>query len=407
MIAVSHDYHHTIIIYRMDPENGKGMYKPLTSTSQQIRLLWLEPRLNDSIRCTLKIFELAECPPFKALSYTWGPPYPVQSIQIDGQPFNVRRNLWEFLNISEEYESWLWVDAICIDQTSTRERNHQVQFIHQIFRTADEVLIWLGQEADDSMRAINYLHFWYPFYQKRGPAIMTKMSREVNSKCTAVQRESVLQARAIEALLRRPYWSRVWIVQDILHGRQITIVCGASRVQWEIFSRFVEWHSRETFNMGVYKLRSSLHSPNLQLQIIGPVQAIINYKGSRMPSLRDRRITTILKEFEYSQSTDVRDKVFSLLSLFEEKSRVPVDYDISSNRLLFDTLRKAAETECWSVSLQDHIQFALSLQRGLKVSEYQKSTIMLFVVNEVKRQKELALSNGFSAYKSSTQLERR
>lgn len=152
---------------------------------------------------------------------------------------------------------------------------------------------------------------------------------------------------------------------------------------------------------------SSLRIPDLQLQIIGPVQAIIKYKGARMPSIRERRTTTVLKVFEYSQSTDVRDNFFALLSLFEEKCRVPVDYDISPRRLFSDALRKVAETECWFLTIQDHIQFALSLQRWLKVFEYQKSTIILFVANEAKRQKELALSSRFSAYKSVAQSERK
>jgi hypothetical protein len=165
------------------------------------------------------IFELRRCPPFKALSYTWGSPYPVHSIQIDGKPFSVRQNLWEFLVTTEEYQTWLWIDAICIDQTSNRERNHQVQFMDQIFRSANEVLIWLGPEADDSRLAIDYLHFWNPFYQNRHPKKIAEDSKELATRKKAVRREFVVQTQAIEALLRRPYWSRVWVVQEILHAR--------------------------------------------------------------------------------------------------------------------------------------------------------------------------------------------
>jgi hypothetical protein len=129
------------------------------------------------------------------------------------------------------------------------------------------------------------------------------------------------------------------------------------------------------------------------------VQAIIKNKGIGAPSLQQRRMTTTLSDFEYSQSTDVRDKVFALLSLLQENFRIPVDYDIPPQRLFFDTLRKAAENECWFVTVHDHVQFALSLQRGLKVSQYQKNVVMAFVVNEHKRQRELALSNRFSAFK--------
>ncbi|RII19119.1 HET domain containing protein [Alternaria sp. MG1] len=35
---------------------------------------------------------------YLALSYTWGPPDVGKSILIDGKPFEVRDNLWDFLN---------------------------------------------------------------------------------------------------------------------------------------------------------------------------------------------------------------------------------------------------------------------------------------------------------------------
>ena len=43
----------------------------------------------------------------------------------------------------------LWVDAICINQEDQTEKGHQVSQMRDIYKGADEVLIWLGPSNDD------------------------------------------------------------------------------------------------------------------------------------------------------------------------------------------------------------------------------------------------------------------
>lgn len=42
----------------------------------------------------------------------------------------------------------LWIDGICIDQTSTAERSAQVALIRDIYKQAVEVVVWFGEEDD-------------------------------------------------------------------------------------------------------------------------------------------------------------------------------------------------------------------------------------------------------------------
>ena len=43
----------------------------------------------------------------------------------------------------------LWIDAICIDQSSTTERNAQVAFMATVYSAAKHNLIYLGEDDDD------------------------------------------------------------------------------------------------------------------------------------------------------------------------------------------------------------------------------------------------------------------
>jgi hypothetical protein len=51
----------------------------------------------------------------------------------------------------------LWIDSICIDQSSTEERNHQVALMGDVYSMASEVIIWLGEKTPYSDFAMSFL----------------------------------------------------------------------------------------------------------------------------------------------------------------------------------------------------------------------------------------------------------
>jgi hypothetical protein len=91
---------------------------------------------NNRIRCVFGCFSIDSAPPYIAVSYTWGSCTDTQEIIIEGQPYPVRKNLWEFLDrIWYGTSDWFWIDALCIDQTNLSERNHQVNLMSRIYQT--------------------------------------------------------------------------------------------------------------------------------------------------------------------------------------------------------------------------------------------------------------------------------
>jgi hypothetical protein len=101
---------------------------------------------------------------YTALSYTWGDAPADCIIELNGQPFHVRRNLWDFLDRARkaDFVWYLWIDALCIDQSTVRERNHQVALMGKMYSQAREVLVWLGQVPVGVEQALNKsLSEWY------------------------------------------------------------------------------------------------------------------------------------------------------------------------------------------------------------------------------------------------------
>ena len=112
------------------------------------------------IRIALRAFDLSSIPPFQALSYTWGDPRcphldadretdyleTKHVIECGGQRFLVRRNLLDALKMlsthSDIISPFVWIDAICIDQSNLQERSSQVQMMASIYGAAKRVVGW-------------------------------------------------------------------------------------------------------------------------------------------------------------------------------------------------------------------------------------------------------------------------
>jgi len=130
------------------------VHSPLPDPETHIRLL--EVQQGDSeqhVVCAMSVWPLESAPPYSAISYTWGDPALTTSITIDGRTMVVRQNgeyaLQQTFAI-EKKKKYVWVDAVCIDQTNVEERGHQVAIMGQLYRRAAQVFACVGLHADDS-----------------------------------------------------------------------------------------------------------------------------------------------------------------------------------------------------------------------------------------------------------------
>ncbi len=109
---------------------------PLDHNRKEFRLLQLQPgEPDDLVRCKFSCRYLDESLCYTALSYTWGKSKADRKILINNSPFYVRDNLWQFLLQARRRStfSFIWIDAVCIDQNSVFERNHQVGLMKEIY----------------------------------------------------------------------------------------------------------------------------------------------------------------------------------------------------------------------------------------------------------------------------------
>jgi hypothetical protein len=150
-------------------------------------------------------------------------------IVLNGRSFRVRSSLWTFLHIARQQsltDTWLWIDAVCIDQSCIPERNHQVGFMDKIYKEAEGVIGWLGPAAD------------------RSDWVLGALQSATRGKVNGTGRSNVLskvflEQNSITALIFRPYWRQIWIVQELMLNLRVLFFCGKRQVSWREMDHLV------------------------------------------------------------------------------------------------------------------------------------------------------------------------
>jgi hypothetical protein len=92
----------------------------------------------------------------------------------------------------------------------------------RIYSNALKVILWLGKEADNSNLAMDSV-------ANKGSAALRPKGGGFRKMWTRDE------GRALLALCERGCWGRIWIIQEILHARRITVLCGKRNFEWHCF----------------------------------------------------------------------------------------------------------------------------------------------------------------------------
>ena len=287
-------------------------YAPLKHDSD-IRLLYLLPGSDNApLSCSLRIVSLSALPVYEAISYTWGEP--IFSASIDcfskGQlPIteNLSKALFH-LRLGDRIRV-LWVDAICINQQDLAERSHQVTLLRDTFESAENVIIWLGEDTGDAKEAFDILRTIDHF---------SLSDKDIRSFLM------LKGHKVLEKLLERSWFRRIWVIQELICAMKATITCGSHAMEWE---RFLDVAARikSTRYYGPFG-DESVHN------------ALYSLGGMRRErQLRQQREKTHLETMLYSYrcclASDPRDKVFALVGIANEQNAVAYTPDYTKDVL--------------------------------------------------------------------------
>jgi hypothetical protein len=296
-----------------------------------IRLLYVEPNEQDqTLQCTLVQSTLETSSPYHALSYVWGNATDREQIVCNGQPVEITKNLHSVLY---EYRRRarsmpIWVDALCINQSNNEERACQVRMMQTIYKQAEEVIIWLGDAHANDELAIDGLKGMYvPWANYMGlPLFKVPDLAAYDMWLALTMREQTVVAMG--AFLQRSWFSRMWIVQEVLSAASITVWCGCLTLDPDMVLTGAA-AVRKMHNMGT---RLQLTTDNQS----GPSRLNLTCAGN-LETLRqltqqgiDFGMWELLLLTRNFQSTEPRDKIFALVGLAHDIDETFVDYSLDA-----------------------------------------------------------------------------
>lgn len=291
---------HDILEVSLDFPDQIYLYKPLSDVEDAIRLVRIKAESDDGlIRGTL-IGGIVGEDAFVALSHVWGTELPTCRVLIDDQDFWIRPNLYDFLLHAQTHmiDIDLWIDAICVNQHNVHEKNNQVSMMGKIFRNADKVVAWLRSPVPSSLRHGS---------PQRGE-VVKQLIYHHNLPADGQGLEYILLP-SLRRLLSHVYWSRAWIVQEILLANDVELHWEGAMVTWNSSKAFLS--KRDLENYTGLPVRGLLGSVFSSFPILGLLTFEPFEPSETLPLL------SIVNNFSRQECDEVRDHIFAYLGLSE------------------------------------------------------------------------------------------
>ncbi|KAI1770775.1 HET-domain-containing protein [Hypoxylon cercidicola] len=282
-------------------------YRPLDSDNGEIRLLELfpAPEYSSPIECALHPVKLSEKPSFEALLYTWGGKGAGQSITLDGVDLPVFENLEAVLRrLRRPTKSCtLWIDAICINQDDLEERASQVKLMRDVYEGAIGVTIWLGEPSRGAELEL---------YGKTG-GLGTETALWFSPSTDRLR--NGLEKDEIRELMCRPWWSRVWIIEEAVVSRKLKILCGSWEIEWDTLDAETK---EENISVKQVALIKVMH-PELLSFADSTLDDINTMRRKRVDAKTGNNIYELLYNLRRLACTDPRDRIFAFLGLLSSE----------------------------------------------------------------------------------------
>ncbi|USP74767.1 hypothetical protein yc1106_02041 [Curvularia clavata] len=304
---------------------------PNRNVTAYSRLLELWPGEGaDPFLCTLQNVDI-EHPhvPFEALSYVWGKEKSDNVLLCADNQGNILGQLELTKNLEQalrglrhpQQRRILWIDAICIRQDDNAERSRQVSYMRSVYNNASRVIVWLG-EKDATVRNA------FEFAQK---LVMTAAVLEANIpqgsqspqqvQAARLQRQALVinamkahpeDSRALDALLTKEYFERVWCIQEVAAAKDCVAKCEDLEIDFGILLAVVPF---VFVNRGLTPNASGLSLWQAMGMVKGEDHDETNPltpTGSLGPMLR------VLMSVRNFKATNPVDRIYALLGCTDE-----------------------------------------------------------------------------------------
>ena len=224
------------------------------------------------------------------------------------------------------------ISRAAINQIDIPERNQQILLMRSIYSKAERVIGWLGQDENGGGQALKTLGnllgntIRYPEdleWVRNIPELLRMDKTFTTDGGMKYQSNDMLEEMVL--LLKRPFWARIWIIQELVLPLKVRLLCGED---------FTDMPETESFSKTVNKL-STLPS-NRPESVPLPILMRLTECFSRLRLVVELRSRHLHRErqanctwngtsgfiharplLEFHKTSDPRDHVYGLLGLID------------------------------------------------------------------------------------------
>jgi hypothetical protein len=297
---------------------------------------------------------------YTALSYVWGAPIFDDIISFEYGQLNISASLAGALNHlrSTEHSVILWTDQICINQPDVAEKVQQIPLMGMIYTHATNTLIWLGDDGgEDSALAFDLMETVFVRLQGTD-AQVTQADFERLDFPSSLDRAWW----AVRQILRRPWFGRLWTIQEAVLSRNLFVKCGNVEVCWDDFAAWchdlaethlLSWLTTDTELDEKYSAESSVK--RLPPQGADVVNLIQTERVHGLTLVSQEALLTVLVSTRYAQATEPKDKIYGVLGIAESNIVPDYSHAVSARAVYHDAcLTEIPERVYELLSCVDH-----------------------------------------------------
>lgn len=302
---------------------------PATEWDAELEGDLVETRLSD---------ELGVGEGYMALSYAWGTARGPHILSLSKDRIPIRENLNCALRDLRQRDRpcRIWVDAICINQEDLEERNHQVQQMKGIYFAARNTIIYLG--AQKGIKAVSAWNFL-----ERNSSWAVNENLEVDYMIPSTTEEKIndFQGELADVeieVLTRPWFRRLWVFQEAVVSRSLSIQCGRRRISWDDFCRITLDSRRHHDRYGFSLINSTRYEAVRDIQLArceyleahGPQTCLPTW---RLPPVLGQgnwlEILNMLARGRRLEASDPKDKIYGLLGISSGIDTTPSGFKVN------------------------------------------------------------------------------
>jgi hypothetical protein len=295
---------------------------------------------------------------YETISYCWESETRDRKIVLDGTLFDVPRNLEALLQRLRTLPDTkagmkFWVDALCIDQSSVVEKNHQVKLMQTIYARAFSLIVWLGSDADESDQVVDFISSITLFtlreeaqWEKSGCG-STFQEWEKSEHVNDLRKSwAEMPWEPLLSFLSRNYWHRLWIILESALNHSMTLfLCGKRQLSRSMILRACDFcmrHSEALDQITPKSLKIVPASPGYTYGSIWPIDCLITM--SDQARVGDN-IDTVLDLGRQASVKHPEDKIYGLLGLLPVPltKEITPDYTLSKETVYSQFARTMLE----------------------------------------------------------------